>query len=165
MVLDDVAASSGYLDKVFESNKELVYSDDGHIYCFPYAGNEYVLWYYNKALFEQYELEVPTTYEELLHCVEVFSDNGITPMALFGQEGWITTAMYDAIATRYVADGIKGLDTKTTAITDEGKMPRGTSYDFNASHDDADCLQNCRKYGCRRCGYGREPRAGGKPDA
>lgn len=120
MVLDDVAASSGYLDKVFESNKELVYSDDGHIYCFPYAGNEYVLWYYNKALFEQYELEVPTTYEELLHCVEVFSDNGITPMALFGQEGWITTAMYDAIATRYVADGIKGLDTKTTAITDEG---------------------------------------------
>jgi len=120
MVLDDVAKSTGYLDKVFESNTGLVYSDDGHIYCFPYAGNEYVLWYYNKAIFKQYGLEVPTTYDELKNCIEVFKANGITPLALFGQEGWITTAMYDAIATSYVSGGIKDLDTKAKSITEEG---------------------------------------------
>ncbi len=120
MQLDDVAKSSGYLDKVFESNMELVYSDDGHIYCFPYAGNEYVLWYYNKAIFDKYNLSVPTTFDELLNCIEVFKANDIVPMALFGQEGWITAAMYDAIATRYVPDGIKALDMKAASITDDG---------------------------------------------
>lgn len=118
MVLDEVAQSTGYLDKLMPSNQSLAYSDDGHIYCFPYAGNEYVLWYYNKAVFEQCNLEVPTTYDELLNCIEVFNANGITPLALFGQEGWITTAMYDAIATRYITDGIKGIDENTTKITD-----------------------------------------------
>lgn len=119
MVLDDVAKSSGYLDKVIDTNKELVYSDDGHIYCFPYAGNEYVLWYYNKALFAKYNLEVPKTYDELLNCVKVFKENGITPLALFGAEGWITTAMYDAIATRYTNGGVKDLDTGKADITDK----------------------------------------------
>lgn len=119
MQLDDIAKSSGYLDKVIDTNKELVYSDDGHIYCFPYAGNEYVLWYYNKEVFAKYNLEVPTTYEELLNCVKVFKDNGVTPLALFGAEGWITTAMYDAIATRYANGGIKDLDTGKASIDDK----------------------------------------------
>lgn len=120
MQLDDIAKTSGYLDKLYESNEELVYSDDGHIYCFPYAGNEYVLWYYNKAIFEEHNLEIPKTYDELLNCIKVFKENDIVPMALFGQEGWITTAMYDAIATRYVPDGIKALDEKKADIQDEG---------------------------------------------
>ncbi len=120
MELDAIAESTGYLDKVYASNQELVYSDDGHIYCFPYAGHEYVLWYYNKALFEEYNLEVPTTFEELLNCVEVFKANDIVPLALFGQEGWNTAAMYDAVATRFAPGGIKALDEQEANITDEG---------------------------------------------
>jgi raffinose/stachyose/melibiose transport system substrate-binding protein len=90
------------------------------MYAFPYAGDEYVLWYYNKALFAEYGLEVPTTYEELINCINVFKENEIVPIALFGQEGWNTAAMFDAIATRYVPGGIKALDTKEASITDEG---------------------------------------------
>ena len=40
-------------------------------------------------------------------------------MALFGQEGWITTAMYDSIATRYTAGGIKDLDVQKAEITSD----------------------------------------------
>ena len=47
-------------------------------------------------------------------------ENGIVPLAIFGQEGWNTAAMYDAIATRYAAGGIKALDTQEASITDEG---------------------------------------------
>lgn len=120
MVLNDVAQKTGFADKLFESCEGLAYSEDGNMYAFPYAGDEYVLWYYNKAVFADCGLDVPTTYDELLNCINVFNEKGIVPLAIFGQEGWITSAMYDAIATRYAAGGIKALDTQTASITDDG---------------------------------------------
>ena len=119
MVLNDVAESTGFLDKIYEANKDLAYAEDGNIYAFPFSGQEYVLWYYNKALFEENNLEVPQTYEDLLNCIEVFKSKDITPLALFGQEGWNTAAAYDVIATRYTEGGIKALDEGTAKITDE----------------------------------------------
>lgn len=118
MVLNDVAQSTGFLDKLYEANTELAYAEDGNIYAFPFSGQEYVLWYYNKALFADNGLEVPQTYDDLLNCIEVFKSNGIVPLALFGQEGWNTAAAYDVIATRYTAGGIKALDEGSASITD-----------------------------------------------
>ena len=119
MVLNDVAEKTGFAAKVYETCKEFLYSDDGNIYAFPYAGHEYVLLYVNKALFEQYNLEIPTTFDELKACAEVFNANGIVPMALFAQEGWNAAALYDIVATRFNAGGIKALDNGTAKITDE----------------------------------------------
>ena len=120
MVLNDVAEKTGFIDKLYDANKDLAYAEDGNIYAFPFSGQEYVLWYYNKALFEENNLEVPKTYEDLLNCVETFTQSGIIPLALFGQEGWNTAAAYDVIATRYVAGGIKALDEGSASITDDG---------------------------------------------
>lgn len=122
MVLNDVAKSTGFLDKLYEANKDLAYAEDGNIYAFPFSGQEYVLWYYNKALFEENGLEVPKTYDELKNCIEVFKSKGITPLALFGQEGWNTAAAYDVVATRYTEGGIKALDEGTASITDEAYL-------------------------------------------
>ncbi len=122
MVLNDVAQSTGFLDKLYEANKDLAYAEDGNIYAFPFSGQEYVLWYYNKAVFEENGLEVPETYEDLLNCIEVFKSKGITPLALFGQEGWNTAAAYDVVATRYTEGGIKALDEGTASITDEAYL-------------------------------------------
>ena len=119
MVLNDVAKSSGYLDKLYDSDKDLAYADDGNIYAFPYAGQEYVLWYYNKAVFADAGVEVPQTYDDLKKCIAAFQAKSVTPMALFGKEGWITTAMYDVVATRYTAGGIRALDEKKANIADE----------------------------------------------
>ena len=120
LVLNDVAKETGFLDKLYDANKDLAYAEDGNIYAFPFSGQEYVLWYYNKALFEANGLSVPATFDELLNCIEVFKAAGITPLALFGQEGWNTAAAFDVIATRYAAGGIKALDEQTAKITDEG---------------------------------------------
>ncbi len=122
MVLNDVAKSTGFLDKLYEANKDLAYAEDGNIYAFPFSGQEYVLWYYNKALFEENGLEVPKTYDELKNCIEIFKSKGITPLALFGQEGWNTAAAYDVVATRYTEGGIKALDDGTASITDEAYL-------------------------------------------
>lgn len=119
MVLNDIAKETGFADKVYENSQEFLYADDGNIYAFPYAGQEYVLWFFNKALFEKVGLEVPTTFEELKASIEVFKANDIVPMALFGQEGWISAAMFDAVATRYNAGGIKALDRGEAMISDE----------------------------------------------
>lgn len=128
MVLNDVAKSTGFEDKVFENAKSILYNEDGNIYAFPYAGNELVVMYYNKALFEQYGVKVPETFDELLTACEVFNKNGITPLSLFGKEKWITTALFDVIATRYDIGGISKLDSGDAKITDEAYTKAAEMY-------------------------------------
>lgn len=120
MVLNEIAKETGFTDHVFANVKPLLYDDDGNIYAFPYAGNEVVVWYYNKALFKAYDLEVPHTFDELLKVVEVFKANDIIPLACFGREKWITTAFYDVIATRYESEGIEKLDNGEVKALSEG---------------------------------------------
>ncbi|HEX3076704.1 MAG TPA: extracellular solute-binding protein [Lachnospiraceae bacterium] len=119
MVLNDVAEKTGFTSKVFDSAKNILYNEDGNIYAFPYAGNEYVVWYYNKAIFEKYNVEVPKTFDQLLAAVDTFKANGIVPMSIFGSEGWITAAMYDVLATRWDAGGIAKLDNGEGSATED----------------------------------------------
>lgn len=44
--------------------------------------------WYNKSLFDQYGLELPETYEDMMNCVEVFNENGIIPMARGTKDVW-----------------------------------------------------------------------------
>ena len=66
MVINDVAEKTGFLSKVYETEKQFMFAEDGNVYAFPYAGQEYVLWFVNNALFEQYGVAIPTTYDELI---------------------------------------------------------------------------------------------------
>lgn len=54
--------------------------EDGTQYCIPYIGY-YEGLLYNKDLFDQYGLEEPTTWENIMACIDVFNENGITPFA------------------------------------------------------------------------------------
>ncbi len=53
---------------------------DGIQYCLPYIGYFEGL-FYNKALFDQYELAEPTSWENILACLDTFNENGIVPFA------------------------------------------------------------------------------------
>lgn len=121
-VLNDYLSVTGYDTAIQDSCKDLLYHPDGNVYAFPYAGNEIVLVYFNKELFEKQGLEAPKTFEDLMAAAEKFNAAGITPMSIFAQEGWVTVAMYDSIATKYVPEGIKGLDNGKTSISDEGYL-------------------------------------------
>ena len=57
------------------------YAIDGKTYALPIELN-IVPVYYNKALFEQFNLEVPETYDEFRHIVDTLAANGIAPIAL-----------------------------------------------------------------------------------
>lgn len=48
------------------------------VYAIPYTAN-YQGIFYNKDLFEEYDVEVPSTFEEYQEVVEIFRSNNITP--------------------------------------------------------------------------------------
>lgn len=61
--------------------------DESHMYGVP-TGADVQGWFYNKALFEQCGLEIPETFDDLLNCVAVFKENGITPLMHGGLDQW-----------------------------------------------------------------------------
>lgn len=60
---------------------------DGKIVGFP-ANMEVQGWVFNKALFDQYNLTIPTTYDELKADVAVFKQNNVVTIAYGSKEGW-----------------------------------------------------------------------------
>ncbi len=78
---------------------------DGKVYAVPNVGTQPVVLYYNKDLFKQVGVEVPTTWAELETAVQKFKDAGVTPIALAGASKW-TNMMW----LEYLFDRIGGSD-------------------------------------------------------
>lgn len=64
---------------------------DGKVYGLPYNAWYGVL-YCNTEMFEQYGLELPTTYDELLEVCKAFRAEGVGPIGVGVADGW--TAMF-----------------------------------------------------------------------
>ena len=69
---------------------------DGKEFMFPV---ESFKWFciYNKALFDQYNLEIPETYEDLKACNEVFKANGITTIDVGSKGGDYGHILYNEV--------------------------------------------------------------------
>ena len=74
---------------------------DGKVYGLPYLVQPCVV-IYNQALFDEYDLEIPDTYDQLLEAVRVFRENDITPLCLGEKELWTGMMYYDMMAVRYL---------------------------------------------------------------
>jgi raffinose/stachyose/melibiose transport system substrate-binding protein len=67
---------------------------DGSIYGVPFKARGMGLWY-KKAMFEQYGLTEPTTYEELEQVCTTLAENGKYCASFGGQFGWHTMRLVD----------------------------------------------------------------------
>jgi raffinose/stachyose/melibiose transport system substrate-binding protein len=81
-----------YYDAGFKANFvkgafDNLMTSDGKIAGFP-AEMQVQGWIFNKALFDKYNLKIPTTYDELKACVPVFKKNGVSTIAYGSKEGW-----------------------------------------------------------------------------
>lgn len=76
-----------YMDTVLDAAKTGVTLEDGKVYGLTFNAL-YQGVYYNKALFEQYGVAVPTTQEELAAAIETFKANNITPFATHMVDTW-----------------------------------------------------------------------------
>jgi len=78
-------------------------SYDGHTYGVPFAMQTFLI-YYNKALFREYGLEQPKTWDELLKAGQVLKDNGIDPIGVAGREGWAMSLVQTTIDASILGD-------------------------------------------------------------
>lgn len=120
----------GWLDPYVEGNR-LAPLDDvldeefrdkfvgGTIEAFEVEGNTYgvptdlniAVIYYNKSIFQEYNLKVPETYKELKEVISVLNENGVEPIALGNKDRWTGSLWY-----MYFADRIGGSETIVDAV-------------------------------------------------
>ncbi len=83
---------------------------------YRYFGN---ILYYNKDLFEKYNLEVPKTIEEFEEVSKVFLENDVIPMALGGALGWRSAHLSTVLAMKkFGPDLINDLAAREQKYTD-----------------------------------------------
>ena len=112
--LDDVL-NDGLKDS-FVSGTTEAYALDGKTYGLPLELNIAPI-YYNKAIFEKYNLEVPQTYSEFQNVVKTLEKNGVAPIALGNKDRWTGSLWY-----MYLADRIGGSDVLNKAINRTGSF-------------------------------------------
>jgi raffinose/stachyose/melibiose transport system substrate-binding protein len=114
LVLDITEASRAWADKVsaeaFSFN-----SFNGKVYGSPYALTSTPL-YYNKSLFEKYNLTFPTTWAEMEQVCSTFIANGVIPFALGNRSKWPGAQHFVYLSMRLGGPDIfqRALDKRTT---------------------------------------------------
>jgi len=88
-----------YFDPAFKAKFlsgtwNLLATKDGRIAGFP-AEMQVQAWMWNKALFDQYGLKIPTTYDDLKAVVPVFKQNGIATIEIGTLDPWPTWGYYN----------------------------------------------------------------------
>ena len=98
--------------------------------------------YCNKDIFDEYGLELPDTFDQMMECIKVFRENGVTPMVLGAKDGWHIGMIQNMLAVRtagadYVNQALLGeatLDTPEIVrsaqllveMNEAGAFPDGT---------------------------------------
>lgn len=77
---------------------------------------------YNKDLFDEYQVSVPTTWDEFLNVCEVFKEAGIIPQAFGDLEAWAVCHYMTTFNTLCVPDDVRKADSdsETCTYTDPG---------------------------------------------
>ncbi len=117
----DVFAESGKLldlDKVLPDDYDRsiikLGTKDGHVWAVPVTGSVPVI-FYNKALFQQYELVRPQTVSDFVVNCSILQHNGFTPFAMSKDEnGFLDTADF--------VEGILANGSCDTDLVSEGKF-------------------------------------------
>ena len=147
--LDTYVKELGIEEQFLPSSIPLLKDAKGNTWAIPDAGQFAALLYYNKDVFTNNGVNVPTNYAEFLSAVKKFKANKVVPLALFAKEKWPGVQLFDMLASREDPKGITKLDlgqgkasdpafknaaTKLLELVKAGLLPQGA---FNLSSDDA----------------------------
>jgi len=117
-------AKSGYLYNMTDALNEYGINDrllPGLVNSCTVDGADYGLpsevmmvgFFYNKAIFKQYGLEAPTTYDEFMKVVKTLADNGVTPLAIGSKSNFSAWAFESMLARYGFFEKLEGLKTGT----------------------------------------------------
>ena len=97
--LTEYAEKNGWNDKFTESALNLCTFDD-KLAGYPTSYNALGV-YYNKQIFDDCGIEVPTTFEEFEAALKTLKDNGYTPMEAAGLNGWHVMRWVELLVEHY----------------------------------------------------------------
>ncbi|MDF2671125.1 MAG: extracellular solute-binding protein family 1 [Paenibacillus sp.] len=89
---------------------------DGKVYSAPMALSPTSLLFYNKTLFDKYNVQPPKTWADLMTLVEMFKKEKITPIALGNKAAWV--AQSSILSS--LGDRVTGTDWFLKAAAGEG---------------------------------------------
>ncbi|MGN7454908.1 extracellular solute-binding protein [Paenibacillus pasadenensis] len=89
---------------------------DGATYTAPLAMSATSFLYYNAELFQQHNVAVPKTWDELMAAVDTFNKAGITPIALGNKAPWVA----QSTILGSLADRVTGTDWFKKAVAQDG---------------------------------------------
>lgn len=92
------------------------YTVDGNIYSVPMNLAPSSFLFYNQAIFDQYNVKVPETWDELLTAIEVFNSNGVIPIALGNKANWVVQSTIFST----IGDRVTGSEWFVNAVNQEG---------------------------------------------
>jgi raffinose/stachyose/melibiose transport system substrate-binding protein len=80
---------------------------DGDVYAIPFAQCVAVM-YYNTAIFDEYNLSVPTTYDEYTQVCDTLLENGVTPVALAStsDDAWLVSQYIQQLSNGIVGSSL-----------------------------------------------------------
>jgi len=116
--LDDLLDGE-YADSFIPGTTE-AFAIDGHTYALPLEFNVAPI-FYNKEIFRQFRLEIPTTLDELKHVITVLAEQNFTPIALGNKDRWTGSLWYMYLADRYAGHGAlaDALEGRASFLTDD----------------------------------------------
>ncbi|WP_244226726.1 ABC transporter substrate-binding protein [Paenibacillus protaetiae] len=94
---------------------------DGKVYGLPYGGYSEAI-FYNKDIFNELQIAIPKTWNELLAAADRIKAAGYTPFGLAAKDGWVNGMLWNTIMERNV-----GIDALNKVVTGETKW---TDPDF-----------------------------------
>ena len=111
--LTEYAEANNWDEKFLGSALDMCRYEDG-LYSLPQVMTGLVVWY-RTDIFEQYGLEVPTTFEELEAVCDTLVENGIAPFSTGGTSGWHIFRYLEALLEYYAGpeehDALNALET------------------------------------------------------
>lgn len=114
--LDDLYDKYGVKERFMEGALEQV-SYNGKIYGVPVKNVSIAGIYYNKDLFSQYNIAIPSTVSELEAACDTFKENGILPFTLANGPKWTGSMYFQCLAARK-----GGLEPFQKAVSGEGSF-------------------------------------------
>ncbi|MFX3631685.1 MAG: extracellular solute-binding protein [Candidatus Pristimantibacillus sp.] len=104
-------------------------SDDGVWYGAPYGGSDMGVVLYNKKVFEELKLQVPTSMDEFWTVAETIKQAGKTPLYFSGQDSWtVQLPVLISNATQAVAETIPLINDNKAKMTDLADRKVGMDF-------------------------------------
>lgn len=114
-------ADPEWKDSLIDSQIEQYTNKDGMVYGVPFR-LDCKLFFYNKKIFDENNLEAPKTWDEFMKVCETLKAAGITPIAFGNQEPWSASHYIGTLNQIFVPDDVRAKDYDPTSgeFTDPG---------------------------------------------